>query len=127
MERANSHPRKIPNQRHHSSTRNPTSPSLSLLYFNQVLLVVDGVVRKYSIDNFALHNASSLVLYTTLRTGDAAPHSIVIKDRYAAVRTHHPPGTRTPSQASACNSWSLTQTPASNPDTNPSPSPNPPQ
>ena len=49
--------------------------------------MVDGVVRKYSIDNFALHNASSLVLYTTLRTGDAAPHSIVIKDRYAAVRT----------------------------------------
>jgi len=52
---------------------------------DHVLLVVDGVVRKYSIDNFALHNASSLVLYTTLRTGDAAPHSIVIKDRRAYV------------------------------------------
>ena len=48
---------------------------------DHVLLVVDGVVRKYSIENYAMHNASSLVLYTTLRTGHTAPHSIVITDR----------------------------------------------
>ena len=55
---------------------------------NQVLLVVDGVVRKYTIENFALHNASYLVLYTTLRTGHTpAPqtHSVVIRDRRAYV------------------------------------------
>ena len=46
------------------------------------------MVRKYTIENFALHNASYLVLYTTLRTGHTpAPqtHSVVIRDRRAYV------------------------------------------
>ena len=82
---------------------------------DHVLLVVDGVVRKYSIENYAMHNASSLVLYTTLRTGHTAPHSIVITDRSDCPPNAPHPAPVPPCQASACKWHASTTLYAPNP------------
>ena len=66
----------------------PCQSAAFLDNIRHVTLVVDGVVRKYTIENFAWRNATSMELYTTLvsfKQHHPSSHSIVIRGHKAYV------------------------------------------